>query len=362
MIVNKKNIAISLIIIFSLQPYITKSSTGKSVENRTVLFQRNYNGYALFRIPAIVKTIQGSLLAFTEGRMCGSCGDEGDINIVLKRSIDNGKTWSDIIMVWDDAGNTCGNPVPIVDEKTGNIHLIMTWNYSRVFVTTSTDDGFTWRNPREITSTVKDKSWIRYATGPVHGLQITEGVYKGRLIATAYAQVGDGGENKRFSFVIYSDDHGKTWQKGNLTQQAYVGECTIAETNKGLLLNMRSSIVKARVFAYSSDGGISWSPNQERYDLPDPRCQGSIISYKKGKKWLLYQSNAADTERKNLTIKLSSDDGRSWSEGVTVFPELSAYSDMVLLNKSTIGVLFENGEKSPYDKITFATIRKSDIK
>ncbi len=361
---NRKNLYLVFLAIFCLQAFVVRvpDENTQTTERMEVLFQRNYKGYALFRIPAIVKTKNGSLLAFAEGRMCGSCGDEGDINLVLKRSTDNGKSWSDMIIVWDDEKNTCGNPVPIVDEETGDIHLIMTWNYIRVFVTKSTDDGLTWEQPREITNTVKDSNWVRYATGPVHGIQISQGANKGRLLATAYTRIENGGEDKRFSFMIYSDDNGKTWNRGELTQQAYVGECTVAETNKGLLLNMRSSTAKARIFAYSSNGGISWSSNQQRNDLTDPKCQASLISYKQGRKWIIYQSNAASLARKNLTIKQSLDDGETWSAGTAIFPGLAAYSDMTLLNKNTIGVLFENGEKSPYDKITFTTIKKSNIR
>ena len=349
--------------VFSLQAcaYNTNMKKNDNVGKTVVLFERKYNGYALFRIPAMVKSKNGTLLAFAEGRMCGTCGDAGDINIVVKRSIDNGNTWSNMGVVWDDGDNTCGNPVPIVDQETGTIHLLMSWNNRRPFVTSSSDDGITWTKPVEITSSVKGIGWGWYATGPVHGIQISEGENKGRLLAPTYASVNISGVTKSYSFLIYSDDHGKTWQKGELTRQGDVGECTVAETNKGLLLNMRSSTSKARIFAYSSDGGISWSSNQQRNDLVDPQCQASLISYKQGKRRFFYQANATSSERKNLTIKRSSDDGESWSAGTTIYPGPSAYSDMTLLNKNTIGVLFENGEKSPYDKITFTKINTSQI-
>ncbi|AHF16456.1 sialidase family protein [Niabella soli] len=324
------------------------------------LFERGYKGYALFRIPAIVRAKSGTLLAFAEGRMCGSCGDAGDINMVLKRSTDGGKTWGDLSVIWDDGGNTCGNPVPIVDETTGTIHLLMSWNNTRAFVTHSTDEGLTWSVPAEITANVKDIGWTWYATGPVHGIQLTEGTYKGRLIAPTYT-TATGLGNKSYSFAVYSDDHGATWKKGALTKQGDVGECTVAETNAGLLLNMRSAVSNARVLATSIDGGLSWGDNQLQPALVDPKCQGSMISFKQNGSWVLLQSNAAAQTRTNMTVKMSADDGKSWAKSYTVFYGASAYSDMTLLDDSHIGLLFENGDKNPYDRIYFKRIPLSNL-
>ncbi|MCU7693874.1 exo-alpha-sialidase [Haoranjiania flava] len=342
---------------------LNPDAQGIADTNRFVkLFERKYNGYALFRIPAMVKSKNGTLLAFAEGRMCGTCGDAGDINIVVKRSIDNGNTWSNMGVVWDDGDNTCGNPVPIVDQETGTIHLLMSWNNRRAFVTSSSDDGITWTKPVEITSSVKGIGWGWYATGPVHGIQISEGENKGRLLAPTYASVNINGVTKSYSFLIYSDDHGKTWQKGELTRQGDVGECTVAETNKGLLLNMRSAVANARVLATSTNGGISWSDAVIEPKLVDPQCQASMISFKQSNSWTLLQSNAASQTRTNMTIKMSEDGGANWDKSYTVFYGASAYSDMVLLDDQNIGLIFENGDKSPYDRIYFKRIPLKNIK
>lgn len=337
------------------------NAPGLADSNRYVkLFERGYNGYALFRIPAIVRAKSGALLAFAEGRMCGTCGDAGDINMVLKRSTDGGKTWSDLMVVWDDGENTCGNPVPIVDEETGTIHLLMSWNNTRAFVTHSTDEGLTWSAPEEITADVKEVGWTWYATGPVHGIQIKAGPDKGRLIAPTYTTVTGSG-NKSYSFSVYSDDHGVTWQKGNLTRQGDVGECTIAETDQGLLLNMRSSVSNARVFATSTDGGLSWGDNLLQQDLVDPKCQGSMLSIQQNDHWVLLQSNAAAQTRTNMTIKRSLDNGKTWDASYAVFYGASAYSDMTQLDDQHIGLLFENGDKNPYDRIYFKRIPLSNL-
>jgi sialidase-1 len=148
------------------------------------LFESGTNGYNTFRIPAIIRTKDGTLLAFAEGRKNGS-SDTGDIDLIVKRSADNGKSWSDLQVIWDDGENVCGNPAPVVDELTGKIFLLSTWNLGtdhesgiiketskdsrRVFIIESSDDGRTWSEAKEITSSTKQKNWTWYATGPCHG-------------------------------------------------------------------------------------------------------------------------------------------------------------------------------------------------
>ena len=186
------------------------------------VYSQGVDGYEVYRIPAIVKTQSNTLLAFAEARKARSNGDSGDIDLVVKRSSDNGKTWSKQIMIWDDGQNTCGNPVPIVDDK-GRIHLLMTWNYQtdkwgtitngtgentrRPYYTYSDDDGVTWASPVEITSAVKKEKWDWYATGPCHGIQIQKGTNRGRLIAPNYFTARENGKVKSYSHIIYSDDY-----------------------------------------------------------------------------------------------------------------------------------------------------------
>ena len=164
------------------------------------VFTAKNNGYHTFRIPAIVKTNKGTLIAFCEGRK-NSGSDTGNIDMICRRSIDGGKTWSKIITIWDDGNNTCGNPSPVVDPETGRIHLCMTWNYEtdgasagdfnkegatkdtrRVFYTYSDDDGLTWADAKEITSSTKLSNWGWYATGPCHGIILKKGAHKGRIV------------------------------------------------------------------------------------------------------------------------------------------------------------------------------------
>lgn len=358
---------------------VTPEPDENETSGLTYIFERREAGYDLFRIPAIIKGQDGALIAFAEARKESSNGDSGDIDLVLKRSTDNGETWSEMVMVWDDGENTCGNPVPVVDGQTGDIHLLMTWNngadtYSeihngtsvdtrRVFVTKSTDDGLTWEAPREITSDVKLPDWKWYGTGPVHGIQITEGAYKNRLVIPCYYSVVDNGTKKDYSHIIYSDDQGTTWVLGGSTQQNNVGESTVAELQGGkLLMNMRSSTATFRMITISEDGGASWSEVQSDPRLLDPKCQGSMLSHKQDTGVLLLFANAASSARENMTIKMSQDEGTTWIKKYNVHDGPSAYSDLVMVSDTEVGIAFEMGGTSPYGHIAFQRIPLADFK
>lgn len=338
------------------------------------IFKRSTEGYSCFRIPAIVQTKEKTLLAFAEGRK-RNCRDEGDIDLVLRRSTDNGKTWSDLIMIWDDADNTCGNPSPIVDMETGRIHLLMTWNLGddnigainegiskdtrRVFYTWSDDDGFTWIKPKEITSSVKDPTWGWYATGPCHGIILTKEPYKGRIVVPCdYIEVGP--NRKQYSHVIYSDDKGVTWKIGGSSIGG--NESTVAELSDGrLILNMRNSS-PYRTVAFSNNGGETWTDSKQDYALPDPTCQASILNTQINNEHVLFFSNAASSRRINMTIKKSKDEGSTWPHSYIVNSGPSAYSDIVMISENEIGILYENGNNNPYEKITFEKINVQKIK
>src|SRR5262245_51998652 len=163
---------------------------GASAPVQTEVFRAGEGGYHTYRIPALITSPKGTLLAFCEGRKAGR-RDSGDIDMLLKRSLDNGKTWQATQIVWDDADNTCGNPCPVIDAKTGTIWLLMTHNLGddgeekivsgtskrsrTVWVTNSTDDGATWTKPVEITRDTKKPDWTWYATGPGIGIQLRSG-------------------------------------------------------------------------------------------------------------------------------------------------------------------------------------------
>ncbi len=341
-------------------------------KNLTYIFKSNTDGYITFRIPAIVTSNSGKILAFAEGRKNGT-SDTGDIDIVMKSSDDNGETWSQLKIIWDDNKNVCGNPAPVVDVETGDIYLLSTWNLGedhereiiaqkskdtrRVFIMSSKDEGENWAIPKEITSTTKLKSWTWYATGPCHGIQLKNGKSKGRLVIPC--DHIESGTRKYFSHIIYSDDHGKTWQLGGTTPQDGVNECTVAELPDGkLLLNMRNydRTQKSRKISFSEDGGLTWSDIKPDTALIEPICQASLL-YSETNETLYFLNPTSKNSRINMTLKSSINSGKTW-ETIKVLNEgASAYSDITLINNSTLGCLYEGGKFNPYEGIVFTTIK-----
>ena len=239
-------------------------------KHETVIFKKGDNGYHTFRIPALIQTKSGDILAFAVGRK-NSGGDSGDIDMVMKRSTDGGKTWGNIITVWDDQENVCGNPAPVVVSQTGRVILLSTWNHGkdhtgnirertgidtrRVFMMHSDDNGLTWSKPEEITGSVKLPEWTWYATGPCHALETS----KGRLIVPCNHGISvDGKPAGSHSHVIYSDDRGMTWNIGGCP---LVGdESTVVELSDGsIMMNMRGPRDKERERKYSSSRFVAVS-------------------------------------------------------------------------------------------------------
>ena len=345
------------------------------------VFKSGTNGYNTFRIPSIIKTKSGALLAFAEGRK-NNASDSGDIDLVLRRSENNGKTWGDLIVIRDDGDNVCGNPSPVLDNKTGNIFLLSTWNLGRdtermiinetsedtrrIYVMSSGDDGNSWSEPTEITKDVKKDNWTWYATGPVHGIQIQNGSHKGRMIIPC--DHIESKSKKYYSHIIFSDDGGNSWEIGGITPQDYVNECTVAEINKGkLLLNMRNydRTQENRKISVSDDGGITWGNIYSDETLIEPICQASLLRYSfsgKYKKHLMFLNPSDKKKRINMTLKLSSDYGKTWNSKLVLHTGPSAYSDLTRLNGDGIGCLFEAGVSSPYEGIVFKEVKIDDLK
>lgn len=342
------------------------------------LYRAGEEGYACFRIPSIITTVRGTVLAFAEARK-NNCGDAGDIDLVVKRSEDGGKTWSSLQMVWNDSTNTCGNPAPVIDQKTGKIVLLSTWNLGtdhekdiiagtskdtrRVFVLSSADDGISWTPAQQITNNVKKEKWTWYATGPGRGVQISKGKYKGRMVIPSNHVTADTKQN--YSHSIYSDDAGSTWKLGGITQQDSVNESTVAELSNGrLMLNMRNASKKrVRQTSISKDGGLSWSDIKADTVLVEPVCEGNLLQYKyPGKKQVLLFSNpASKTSRTQMTIRVSRNNGKTWAFKKLLYPGPSAYSCLTVLPNGNIGCFYEAGLQRPYEGIVYEEIRLEDI-
>ncbi len=354
----------------------------------TELYKAGVDGYHTYRIPAMVATRQGSILAFTEARL-NTHRDFGDKDIVLKRSTDGGKTWSGNIMVLEDSIQACGNPVPFVLDN-GRIVLLSMWKdrtgeeryppaYGtyRAFVQHSDDDGLTWSDPKDVTpafQTPADSNWIKFLTGPGHGLVLTEGEHAGRLVAPCYYQwVGEDRKWQGRAFFMISDDDGETWRRGAFATTG--DESSAAQLSNGdIMLNSREFTrwreehligwESRRLVAVSKDGGETLSPSELDWNLPEPRCEGSILRYRHGHEdedWLLFVNPSSTKQRYNLQVKLSKDGGKSWKSIYKAPYTMCAYSDMAELPDGSVAVIYEAGEETMRECLAFDIIPRSWI-
>jgi sialidase-1 len=353
----------------------------------TVVFKNGEGGYRCYRIPAIVKAPNGELLAFAEGRVT-DCGDFGDVEIVLRTCTDNGKTWGSLSRAADNGPFQVGNPAPVFDltdprfpqgrlflvYNTGTVHeadVRAGKAIREVWYVTSTDNGKTWSAPVNITTQVSRpnkpavnpqyafaEDWRSYANTPGHALQLSQGAHKGRIFVAANHSAGPPQSDSRDyrAHGFYSDDHGRSWRLSPTVAYPGGNESTAAETARGgVLLNIRnqSGDAKNRLLAYSPDAGQNWEPVRVAQDLPDPVCQGSMLNYRtaKGRNVLLFSNLNSQKEREKMTVRVSQDDGKSWSAGKEIYAGPSAYSDLVVQRDGRIGLLFEKDE---YSRIVYA--------
>jgi len=336
---------------------------------QTDLFISGDDGYHTYRIPALVISTKGTVLAFCEGRKYGD-SDAGRIDLMLKRSFDGGKTWGNMQLIAADGDMTCGNPCPVVDKSNGTIWLPFCKNLGdgdeelvvqgkaprTVWITKSTDDGDTWSEPEEITKDVKDHSLTWYATGPGHGIQL-ENMW---IVIPCDHIVGKNYScsDPLRSHVIYSDDHGVNWKIGGVVVGDGMNECAVVETVNALYINCRNhNGDNKRAYAWSYDNGKSFSECLLDETLIEPVCQGSLVRFTCGghydKNRILF-SNPASTNREKMTVRVSYDECRTWLVSRVLNNGPSAYSDLAIAPDMTICCLYERGGKHPYEKLTLA--------
>lgn len=341
--------------------------------------------YNIYHIPGIVVTAKGTVLAWCEARKGG--GDWSDIRILLRRSTDDGKTWSAPKSIADVPGPktknefalrlknvdqshvTYNNPV-IIAGRDGTVHMLFCLEYMRCFYQRSTDDGVTWSAPVETTQTFEKfrpaYAWKVLATGPDHGIQLRTG----RLVVPVWLSTGTGGNAHRPSVTstIYSDDQGKTWQAGDVAvpcteEWINPNETVAVELADGrVMLNVRSeSKAHRRIVTTSKDGATGWSTPKFDEALLEPICMGGIVRYsleKDGSRNRILFSNpdnlsradgkeeaGKNRDRKNVSVKVSYDEGQSWAVNKAIEPGPSMYSDIAVTKSGTILCFYGRGEK-----------------
>ncbi len=380
------------------------------VLEKTHLFEEKTDGFVSYRIPCLVVTARGTVLAFCEARKFSGL-DWGEIEIHRRRSTDGGRTFDRARQVahvgprlprnpanaaqppgkviGDPGQQTVNNPVAIAD-RDGTVHLIYCVEYMRAFYVRSTDDGLTWSQPVDLTAAADrfrpEWPWRVIATGPGHGIQLRNG----RLVVPVWLAKAEGGAHSNSVVAtIYSDDRGATWQRGDIAvpraaaDTPGTNEPMVAQLGDGrvMLIARNHAPVHRKIVTFSPDGSTGWTPPAFADALIEPICQTSLFSYDDpatpGKTRLLFSgpvslarasgvaTPGSRRERENLTVKLSSDDGRTWAATRSLEPGPSAYSDLAVLPDGTILCLYENGRPGatrpnstrtdwPYARITLA--------
>jgi sialidase-1 len=352
--------------------------------DKTDLFEAGIGGYTLYRIPGIVVTTKGTVLAYCEARKSPS--DWATIDILLRRSTDGGKTWSPPQRIAHVPGPqtrnpaalvqklgqpddvTYNNPVAIADLETGAVHFLFCLEYMRCFAMHSDDDGRTFTLPTEITAAFEpfraEYAWKVLATGPGHGIRLKSG----RLLVPVWLSTATGANAHRPSVVatIYSDDQGKTWRRGAIVAHeteplAKPSETVVVQLADGrVMVNIRSeSPEHRRAVSVSPDGAARWSRPAFDPQLLEPICMASICRLTERPRYdrdrILFANpdnlDRADgkakpgmgRDRKNLTVKLSYDEGKSWAVSRPLEPGSSGYSDLAVGPKGTVYCLYERG-------------------
>jgi sialidase-1 len=353
--------------------------------------------YKRYHIPGIVVTARGTVLAWCEARKTD--GDWADIRILLRRSTDDGQTWSAPRSIADVPGPktknpfalrlkntdpntiTYNNPVLIAD-RDGTVHMLFCLEYMRAFYQRSTDDGVSWSQPVEITAAFEsfrnredlnadsadgssaarrrlhEYDWKVLATGPNHSIQLQRGAKAGRLIVPVWLSTGTGGGAHRPSVTstIYSDDGGNTWRAGdiavpNTDDWINPNETVAVELNDGrVMLNVRNeSKTHRRLVTTSPDGATGWSTPRFDDALLEPICMAGLVRFDHGGKRLLLFSNphnlaradgkvepGKNRDRRNVSVKISEDEGVTWRLSKAIEPGPSAYSDIAVTKSGTI--------------------------
>ncbi len=348
------------------------------------VFEAAELGYDQTRIPALVLSGEGTLVAFCEGR--SAPGDWSPIDIIARRSGDGGNTWGQVVVLAKGQGGPISNATPIIDQN-GTLHVLYQENYDRCYIVQSIDDGLSWTDPRDITAAFEDfrpeYDWKVMAPGPGHGIQLRNG----RLVVGVWlcepAGVNTPGGDHRPSCVatIYSDDHGGSWNRGEIIMRNTKGvlnpsESVVVELSDGrVMINSRSeSTAHRRLVAVSPDGAREWS--EPRFDgaLFEPVCMAGLLAAHDpatGKRVLLFSNPDSShrpeemnrngyASRENGVIRISYDDGKTWPHSRVIDAGPFSYSDLAVAADGTVYCLYEAGVwgKPPFHANTHVALAR----
>jgi sialidase-1 len=344
------------------------------------IFISGQEGSAFYRIPALITTTKGTLIAVADALIERWNDAPNNIDLAMKRSFNNGKSWTPLKIIADYPDQeAAGDACLLEDKETGTIwiffdYIVPTegfkvsmlqefkiaedydkWRKVYLYAMKSIDDGETWSVPFSM-DYLKKPDWDYLVAAPGNGIQLKNG----RLLIPTYSSQSKGMVNS--CQLIYSDDHGTTWKIGTSIGEYNVEPQVVDLADGTLMMNMRQTKQKGhRMYTISKDSGLTWGDIVDETSLPEPGsgCQASFIRYTSiqdgySKDRILFSNPASTKGRQNMTIRISYDEGKTWKYSKTLHEGPSAYSCMTILPDGTIGILFEQGEQKIYEKSSFA--------
>jgi sialidase-1 len=353
----------------------------------TLLWPSGTEGYETFRIPGIVATPKGTILAYGVGRRFLKDGDWSDSDILLRRSLDQGKTWEVSHKIAGDGHGVTDNPVAIASRKKGRVHFLYQHNYERIFYMQSNDDGATFSPPVDITSALEalrsQFAWTVVALGPGHAIELRNG----RLLVPVWMAEGVQTVNGRRRHApsgittLYSDNGGKSWQHGDIIAVNSQGmenpnEMQLIQLADGTVMaNIRTGDqARLRAIAFSPDGIHNWTKPVFDSHLYDPICAAGIVRYSMAppddRNRILFVNPDSESlpeahrgnsgPRQNLTLKMSEDEGRTWPIQRLLHAGTSGYSDIAVAPNKNIYVLYESN-LNPASKANSITVLRLNL-
>jgi sialidase-1 len=337
----------------------------ENIKYTTDVFSQNENGYFCFRIPGLITLPDGSIIVFAEGRV-KSVSDFGDIDLVMKKSRDGGRTWSELRVLWDAGDLSVSNPCPVFDFTTGMLFLHVITNRKLTYVMNSSDMGETWSQPVEIN--VGKQEWFFAGPAPGHGIQLQSG----RLLIPGMYNTNNNAEdpNAWGSFFYYSDDHGQTWQRGHDFGLG-TNECSITELSNGTIISLLRPNTRTDGQPYvkssmSYDSGLTATQASPNLSYPTTICQISIVSYSHKtdptiRDILISGHPLNPTARNSFGLRISMDKGVTWDRQIEIYRGPSAYSDLQPMENGTVYGVFERGKVMYQEKISFFVFDLNEI-